>query len=211
MIDSIINLLYNLLPQGRAWSRDPDSDLYKLIASLAVEFMRMDERLDELLKEFDPFQTNELLADFETMLGLPNSCLIGDELSEAERRRQVIQKLNAIGGASASYFENLLLNAGFVVDVTPYFSPFLAGRSRAGDRLTNGDTYFRAGARAGDRLYNSGWTYWWRVHSDENIVNYFRAGSSAGERLATFGNAQLECLIKKLKPAHTSVQFTYGP
>lgn len=212
-IDNFIRLIYNLLPKGWAWNDDPDSDTYKLIASIAEEFLRVHNRLEDLIIEIDPFQTNELLDDWDAMLGLPAPCWDDLELSSADRRQMIIQTLAALGGANSAYFENLLNNYGFNVTVTPYFSPFLAGISRAGDRLTNGETYFRAGtARAGDRLYNSGWTFWWRVHSATNVVTYFRAGQGrAGDRLAVFGNERLECIVRKLKPAHTSVQFTYGP
>lgn len=209
-IDQFIKLLYTLLPTGYAWNNDPDSDLYKLVNGIIIELCRVDDRLEDLLREIDPFQTLELLEDWETMLDLVDTCLDDENLSIDDRRSRIVQQLNALGGASADYFEELLLNSGFVVEVTPYFAPFKAG-SRAGDRLTNGQSYFRAGSRAGDRLYNTGWTFWWEVHSDDNIVTYFVAGSRAGERLANYGNERIECIVEKLKPAHTNVLFTYGP
>lgn len=209
-IEQFIRLIYNLLPKGRAWNEDVDSDLYKLVDAVAQELCRDDDRLEDLIKEIDPFHTSELLEDWESMLNLPDSCLEDLELSEDDRRDLIIQALNALGGASGDYFYNLLTNSGFTVTVTPVFYPFVAG-SRAGDRLTNGDRYFTAGTRAGNRLYNTGWTFWFEVHSDELIITRFRAGSRAGERLSVFGNERLECIIRKLKPAHTSVLFTYGP
>lgn len=52
----------------------------------------------------------------------------------------------------------------------------------------------------------------WRVNSTEDVsITPFRAGlSRAGEPLRTFGNQQLECLINRIKPAHTVVEFAYG-
>jgi uncharacterized protein YmfQ (DUF2313 family) len=166
-----------------------------------------------LLREIDPFQTQELLPDWEAMLGLPGDCLGEIDLSDADRRRAIIQTLNALGGASGLYFEQILLNAGYVVEVTPFFRPFLSGYARSGDALTNGETYFvSGGAKSGDRLYNSGWTHWWEVHSDDDIVTCFRSGQSrSGDRLCVFGNERIECIIRKLKPAQTGVLFTYGP
>lgn len=42
-------------------------------------------------------------------------------------------------------------------------------------------------------------------------TTYFRSGvSRAADRLQIFGNAQLECLINRVKPAHVQVTFAYG-
>lgn len=52
----------------------------------------------------------------------------------------------------------------------------------------------------------------WRMnlHEDTNVTA-FRAGqSTAGEALRTWGNESLECLLERLKPAHTRVLFAYG-
>ena len=55
-------------------------------------------------------------------------------------------------------------------------------------------------------------THVWRLDvAEETKVTLFRSGSSrAGDRLRTFGNEQLECVINRLKPAHTRVLFAYG-
>lgn len=51
----------------------------------------------------------------------------------------------------------------------------------------------------------------WRVNAPEETVTYFRAGAGrAGDRLATWGNHLLECVIERLKPAHTTVVFAYS-
>lgn len=52
----------------------------------------------------------------------------------------------------------------------------------------------------------------WRLnlHEGENIT-WARAGQSrAGDPIRSWGNEQLECLIHRLKPAHTRVLFAYG-
>lgn len=210
-LNDCIKFLYNLLPRGLAWNREPDSNVYKLISALAVEFCRMDLRLDDLLREIDPFQTNELLPDFEQMLGLPCECLSDLELSFDDRRRFVIAALAAIGGASIDYFENILLTLGYEVEIIDY-TVARVGERRCGDRIEGSDVYARCGsARTGDYLYNSGWQFWFQVHSDEAIVDYARTGiSRCGDRLATFGNEKIECIIRKLKPAHTAAWFTYN-
>lgn len=227
-------LIYDLMPKGLAWNRDPDSDTYKLVSSLAVEICRIDDRLEDLLREIDPFQTNELLEDFERMLGLPDECFGELDQTFEERRDAVLTALAARGGASIAYFTDLLLTLGFDVEIIDY-TVARAGYQRCGERLYGGEVYARAGhARAGDPLYNSGWQFWFSVISDDLFIDYARAGEArcgdrlatfgdteafkfarsgiarCGDRLVEFGNAKLECIIRKLKPAHTSVLFSYG-
>lgn len=53
----------------------------------------------------------------------------------------------------------------------------------------------------------------WRLNIIESTgVTLFRAGASvAGDPLGSFGNEQFECLMNRLKPAHTELLFAYGP
>lgn len=206
-----IKLLYDLLPRGLAWNREIDSNMYKLVSSIAEEISRMDLRLDDLLNEIDPFQTEELLVDFETMLGLPDDCLDGVELSTDERRRFVIAALSALGGSSIEYFEKLLLTLGYTVEIIDY-TVARSGNRRCGDRMECGEKIARCGtARCGDSMYNSGWQFWIRVMSNDPVSDYARSGlARCGDRIRTFGNEKIECIMRKLKPAHTAIWFTYG-
>jgi uncharacterized protein YmfQ (DUF2313 family) len=53
--------------------------------------------------------------------------------------------------------------------------------------------------------------YTWRVTAGAVPIKYFRAGASAaGDRLQEWGEPLLECVIRRLKPAHTDVIFAYG-
>ena len=206
-----IRLFYDLLPRGLAWNREVESNTYKLVSGLSEEFCRVEERLDDLLREIDAFQTFELLEDFEKMLGLPDECLNDLELSFEDRRRLVIAALSAQGGSTMEYFENLLLILGYEVEINDYVIA-RSGRLRSGDRLDGNEQNALSGRlRSGDRIYNSGWQFWFRVHSPTAIVSYTRSGiMRSGDRLATYGNSKIECIIRKLKPAHTAVWFTYG-
>lgn len=232
--DECRDLLYNLLPTGLAWNRDADSDFYKLISSLAQEICRIEDRFDDLLREVDPFQADELLSDFERMLGLPDDCLDGLSQTVAERRAAVLTAIAFQGGATIDYFESLLLTLGFDVEIIDY-TLARAGSARCGDYLYGDARFARCGsARAGDYLYNSGWQYWFSVISQNLFISYARAGAArcgdrlaafgdteaftfaragaarCGDRLVGFGNVKLECIIRKYKPAHTSVLFSYG-
>lgn len=51
----------------------------------------------------------------------------------------------------------------------------------------------------------------WQINAALNTVSYFRTGvSSAGEPLATWGNDVLECEMNRIKPAHTTLVFSYS-
>ena len=74
------------------------------------------------------------------------------------------------------------------------FLPFRAGRSTAGDALSNGD-----------------WIYAFTVHAAGEIMRRFCAGrSTAGEKLRDWGEGPLECIINKYKPAHAVALFAYA-
>lgn len=206
-----INLLYNLMPQGLAWNREEDSNTYKLVSSLAVEICRMNDRLEDLLREFDPFQTDELLADFEAMLGLPDECLGELELSIPDRRRLVIAALSALGGSTKQYFEALIAALGYTADVID-FTIARCGEARCGDYMYTEEQWALCGSSfCGDYMYNSGWQFWFKVESPDIIADYALCGTAVcGDRIATYGNEKIECIIRKLKPAHTAVWFTYS-
>ncbi|HJW80815.1 MAG TPA: putative phage tail protein [Acidiferrobacterales bacterium] len=49
-----------------------------------------------------------------------------------------------------------------------------------------------------------------RVHSDATAVREFTVNSPCTDPLRAWGDALLECIINRLKPAHTIVQFAYA-
>lgn len=80
-------VLKALLPPGRLWNLDPDSELSRTLAAAADELARIDARARTLLDEANPLTTTELLPDFERALGLAS------EGSLAERRGRVVALL----------------------------------------------------------------------------------------------------------------------
>lgn len=182
-----------LLPPGRAFPRERGSTLDDLLDAMAQEFARLDARADRLTTEAVPSTTAEMLADWERVAGLPDSCsgLLAD--TQQGRRNDLVSKLVSRGGQSIAYFKEVAEALGFEIEIEE-FRPFRAGWSQAGDQLTNGD-----------------WIFTWRVRAPSVTVNHFRAGvGAAGEPLATWGNEGLECRILHYKPAHTKVIFAYG-
>ncbi len=183
--------LQQLLPTGAAWTRDPAATLTAVLAALAAEFARVDARVDDLLTEIDPRSTYELLTDWERVLGLPDGCapVLG---TLAERRAGLIQKLAGLGGQTPAFFVALAAALGFDVVIHEFDSDV--------------DDY-----SPGLDISGGKWRLVWRVEVlDQTDFTVFRAGvSAAGDRLTEGGALDLECVIKRAKPAHTLVLFTY--
>jgi uncharacterized protein YmfQ (DUF2313 family) len=183
--------LFQLLPQGKAWPRYEETTLARLLLAFAGELARVDARVDALLREAYPLTTFELLTDWERVTGLPDGCISTSDSLQA-RRDAVMEKLARRGGQSRQFFIDLAATLGFTITITEY-RPFLVGRNRMGDRL-----------------YGEDWRFAWLVTGPSETYRYFRMGQSVmGERLRSWGNDLLECIINRLKPAHTVVRFAY--
>lgn len=184
--------LQALLPPGAVWSREPDATLTKLLAAIAEEMARLDLRAEQLVDEADPRITNELLADWERVAGLPDPCVVAEQTTQ-ERRDALIAQLTNIGGQSRQYFIALAAALGFTVTITE-FHQFQVDESAVGDAL-NGDD----------------WVFTWRVNAPTTTIREFAVNESAvGDPLRSWGNEILECVMNRLKPAHTHVIFGYS-
>lgn len=191
-IEQYKTLIKQLFPKGRAWALEGDSNLAKLLGAVAIEFCRIDDSFRFFLKDAFPDVTTKLLTDWERVAGIPDECTtLGQSIDT--RQKILVQKLTTRGGQNAAFFELIATQLGFTVEVTPYFEQFLAGRNRAGDRITNDP-----------------WRHWFRVTGPATIYEVFKAGvNRAGDRLVEIGNETLECTINKRKPAHSRVQFIF--
>jgi len=201
-------LLINLLPKGRLWRPKDQPKFSALLGSTAQEPCRVDDRVKQMLLEVDPRTTDESFDTWEGILGLPDECTPDDQTAD-ERRNQLIEKFTNIGGLSGPHYEEIGLQLGFVITVENRLN-FVAGRSVAGDALTNYfDRHFVAGDDAGGALTEIGWRFFFNVEMPITAAEHFVAGSDAGEPIRTFTNELIECTINKLKPAHAGVFFTF--
>lgn len=184
--------LQALLPPGAAWTREADAVLTALLDALAQELARVDVRADGLFDEADPRTTAELLADWERVAGLPDSCVTTTQTT-AERRATLVGKLTGLGGQSRQYFIDLAAALGYTVTITEH-GPFRVGQNAVGDPL-NGDS----------------WQFAWTLNAPATTVREFAVGGSAvGDALRSWGNTLLECAIRRFSPAHTTVLFSYS-
>lgn len=181
------------LPKGKAWARDMLSRTTQLLSAWAIEFSRVDQRLDEAMNEADPRTTIEKIEEWELFAGLPDVCVTVEQTLE-QRRNALTSKLLMQGDQSLAYFINIAENMGYVGATIDEFEPFRAGMSGCGDSLWTEDDRFT-----------------WVLNLPSNTaVTYFSAGeSSAGDPLQSWGDEPIECRINRFKPAHTTAVFAY--
>jgi uncharacterized protein YmfQ (DUF2313 family) len=182
--DVYARLLKQLLPSGRLWNLEPDSNLSRLFLGIAQEFARIDVRADDLMGELDPRTAVELLPNWEVVLGLPED---GQTLGStiAERQAAVARKFLAQGGSTPAYFIQLAALAGYVATITETGMPLHTWRMNVDLSRSPSGT--------------------------QAVSAAFRTGASrTGERLRSWSVAELEAIINKAKPAHTVVLFAYS-
>lgn len=176
-----------LRPEGLAWTTDPNSIFHKFLEGLATELARVTGRAGDLLREADPQTTIELVEDWERVLGLPGE---GLELEPSLILRQfaIVTKLTAAQGQSPGHFIAMAASLGFAITVEEYL-PFRAGKSKAGDPLTNGD-----------------WMFTWTAHVPEFGGQWATAGNSqVGEALLELNQTTLITFLELNTPAHTKL------
>lgn len=183
--------LQALLPRGRVWPRDPDAVQTKVLTGLAQVYARTNASANQLLVEALPSTTFQLLPEWEATMGLPDPCA-GVSPTIQGRRSQVVARFTGVGGQSVAYMVGFAKRLGYTVTVQQY-APARVGQGRVGQRL-NGPA----------------WAHAWSINSALNTVVRSRVGTAAaGEPLASWSNAVLECELKSIAPAHTTLFFTY--
>ncbi|WP_295379530.1 putative phage tail protein [uncultured Pseudacidovorax sp.] len=177
-----------LVPPGPAWSESKVRD------SWADEMSRVDARVWALLEEADPRTASELLADWESVLGLPDQCMASMSLSIADRRRIAWQRLTEVGGQSRSYFIDL------------------AGQFGEPDTQITEFRQAHCNSNCNSALYSQADESVWRVTFMRAAEKYRPAncGDNCNDALGIYVPALAECPITERKPAHTTVIFAYS-
>lgn len=196
-VDEALDALWALMPPGPIWERGGDSRLDALLEGLAAELAELHSKVSDLVDEFDPRTTVDLLEDWERVAGLPEHCDPTPSTVPAVRRQLLAAKIAAVGGQDPGYFKGLADTAtGEDCTITEYTG-----------------SVFRVGAsHAGDPLYGRSWRFWWQVSIPNVDPSYFSAGrGTAGGALATYPSsvAQLACMLDRLRPAHTRVFYDF--
>ena len=182
-VDGYVDALLQLLPDGLFWRRLNDGTrLYHVIEGLAEGFVRLHNKGLDLIEEMDPRTSTDMLENWEELLGLPDPCLAEADwpVGVAERRAAAHAAYIATGGQSATYFEDIAeALLGTNVNINELF--WLPFRVNVG--------------RMGDRINMGGSQFIWEIEA--------AAATPANKQ------AQLECIINRLKPSHTLAIFSY--
>jgi uncharacterized protein YmfQ (DUF2313 family) len=185
------------LPQGAAWSRDPDGGLMRWVDGCAQVWGDVSTRADTLIMvESDPTRAVEMLDDWERNYGLPDPCLM-TILSLGERRNALVQKVTIQGGVSRQFFIDYARSLGYQISISEYV-PFQFGLSQFGGSH---------GAFQGPQS-----RFVWTVQVDSPRIARFSFGGSSFGRdsfLEITRAEDLECVINRWKPAHTVVLYSY--
>jgi uncharacterized protein YmfQ (DUF2313 family) len=195
--DDLLPQVLALTPRGPAWGTDEAGDgsgaspMMRKVWLAISKWASANHVTDFMLAlQALPSEITYSLGDWEAELGLPDPCG-GTHPGDAARKAAVRARFASIGGQSPGYYKCLAASLGYAVCKIEEF------RSA------------RIGNRIGDRLNGVAWDFTWRIHSTPVVVSYSRIGSRIGDRLATWGNAELECAIRRAAPAHTTVLFAY--
>lgn len=191
-------LFQALMPKGPAWSREPDAKMSDLAEAVAAFFFFIHGRVEKAKREMFPQDCEEILIDWERELGLPETCEHGNHAEGQtfqERVNEVIAKINRSFSPTIANFTKLAQSLGYNVRIvtTP---PAICGLARCGDRLGG----------------NTAANYYWITIVDGARLTYARCGTAVcGEPLCRISWADdLECLLNRIKPAHTIIKLSYG-
>lgn len=179
-----------LLPTGPALPR-ADDVLAALLAMPAAEFARIEARARDLLAEADPRTTRELLPEWEATYGLPDLC-VGAGQSVQERQAALVARVLAVGGQSRAYFIGVAAGLGYAGATITEFRPFTCG------------------AACTAAVTAPAWWSSWRLNlAAAFTIRRYSTRSACADPLRSWGDAALECAIRRLNPAHTHVIFAY--
>lgn len=197
-----------LLPEGEAWPRDLNSTLMRLVYGMAALWgVSVDPRLADLLeRESDPRATLEMLDDWERNFGLPDPCIDVPQGIGA-RHDALIHRMTMEGGQSIPFFVAVAAELGYDITIGEY-SPFMAGISRCGDtrNLVDGEHYRWL---IGPETIR----YYWTIRPGTRSLHWWRCGEAVCgvDPFCRIGLAtDLECILRRYKPAHTEIIFDYS-
>ena len=189
--------LQSLLPPGRAFTREPDANMTKLLEAVAEMFASAESLAVELRNQSaDPLIATAMLPDWERLLGLPDDCTADLDLSIPQRQRMAFARLTELGGQSRAYFIAL---------AEAYGEP--------GCTIDDGFLQMTCNDDCNDALYSLADVFTWRVNIPRPIdqVEAMTCNSDCNDALASFSLSLAECPISERKPAHTQVIFAYAP
>lgn len=189
--EQVLSSMLGRAPIGWAIPADRDSNFAASLLPAATQFADAEAMMFRLLAEIDPRVANELLADWEAMLG-PDPCgrdQLG--LSDDDRRALVFQRYTAGGTVCAGFFVRAAAALGVALTITE-FQRSACGDMVAGDELVPDSLSFLVGLP----LLRG--------------VDAVAGAAEAGDPLGSFTPSLMECVVRAFAPLHTRPVFSYS-
>lgn len=187
--DDYTQLLVALLPPGPAWSADDPA-----VSGAAPSLLRVHRRADELMQELDPRTASELIGRWESITGLPDECIPAGTQTLRQRQQRLDAKVNLTGGINEAFYLAQLVALGKPdATITRYIkSPF---------KCTSPCT---------EVVDSPEWRYYWQVNIPAGTdATWMTCNDPCNSALRQWGDTVVECVINKLCPSHTYVNFKY--
>lgn len=185
--------ILKLLPKGAIWDGVP---LFKaLLKPLAQALEYLEGRMLDLINEARPLSAVETLEDWENDWGLPDPCT-GQLPTIYQRQIALWQKIVDDGGQRDIDYMEIAARMGYSITIEEL------------QELPQGAPAPQFGSLTGR------WREWVvHINSAQNQT-YFRqeatTESTTEDRIDASSHFNLECVIRRLKPAHTKVYFNYN-
>lgn len=192
--------LYALLPQGIVWTTAPISNLQRLLAGMAREPARIDERAEALLAEADPRQALETFEEWEDSYGLPSACAPAEQ-SMADRRAALIGRIIGRGGMTAQDYLDLAEGLGYAgAQVQEFREATVEVDTPTG----------HTGAVIGDDINGADWDLTWRVLLPNGVIRESVIDEAViGDPLRSWGDELIECSLRHSAPSWLILQIGY--
>ena len=91
-------------------------NLYKMLLGLGIECSQSESYIHEFVAQHDINQTENLIEEWESAVGIPDSCFSGTGTIE-ERRRDVIAKISSFGVSTEQQFIDLAAQYGYSIRI----------------------------------------------------------------------------------------------
>ena len=107
------------------------------------------------------------------------------------RRLRLVQQLTQARGQSRAFFIGVAASLGAVATVTE-FRPFTCETP------------------CEEPAFDEAWAHAWRLNLPATVVTEHTCEDGTETPLAVWGDTTIECVVRGLSPAHTTVLFAYG-
>jgi len=187
--------LNSLLPQGFLWDAlaSQEANFQALLDALASEYERVDQLVETLPNEMDPRTVYDLLQEWENFSVPDDTCSVTDDVSLQGRRGILASQYGDIGRPTLANIVERAADLGHQITITES-QISKSGIMVSGEELSadpNNQFFFQVNVPI------------------ENAYAYVAGASESGEELGYWQPLNLECLLERIKPAHTSIFWNY--